>query len=67
MNTPFFKALFFPYTLNPYIRQNKNNSMMRSVQKLFKNRLLQSPDLSVRCSEFRVQGSNVRLPVVPER
>jgi hypothetical protein len=39
MNTPFFKALFFSYTLNPYLRQNTNILMMQSVPALFKNRL----------------------------
>ena len=53
MNIPFFKALFFPYTRNSYLRQNKTHSMTRVVQKLFENRLLQGPELSVQSSGLK--------------
>jgi hypothetical protein len=39
MNTPFLKAFFLPYTLNPYLRQNKNILMKPSVPKFIENRL----------------------------
>ena len=80
MNTPSFKALFFPYTLNTYFRQYKNILKKPPIPKHLKIRLLQGPEISFQCSMFkngfrgpgpkvqgfRVQGIDVRLSVVPE-
>ncbi len=81
MNTPSFKTLFFPYTLNTYLRQYKNNLTTLPIPNYSKfgvYRVLNSV-FGVQSSEFkngfrgpgskvqgfRVQGSDVRLSVVP--
>jgi hypothetical protein len=40
MNTPSFKTLFFPYTLNTYLRQYKNNLTTLPIPNYSKIRLL---------------------------